>query len=341
MRFAQPEYLYALAVVPVLLAFYIMVFRWKTRALARFGNPELLARLSLAVSPLRQKTKIALLLCGLICCILALARPQMGTRVETVKQEGFEIIVALDVSNSMMAEDVQPNRLERAKHAIRTLMSKLQGDRIGLVVFAGAAFLQCPMTSDYSAVELFLSGVDNETVGVQGTEISQALQTAVRGFDDKPRSQKVVVLLTDGEDHEDDPVGTARELAKQGIRVYAIGVGTPFGELIPIRDAQGNVVGHRKNREGSIVMSRLDEVTLQQIAAETNGAYYPSTLGEQEIDAIYHELTQSDKTEFESRHITQYEEQYQYVLVFALLFFFLEVIISDRKKLKVLTSETR
>ena len=265
----------------------------------------------------------------------------MGTRVETVKQEGFEIMVALDVSNSMMAEDVQPNRLERAKHGIRTLMSKLQGDRIGLVVFAGAAFLQCPMTSDYSAVELFLSGVDNETVGVQGTEISQALQVALRGFGDKPRDQKVVVLLTDGEDHDDDPVSTARELAKQGIRVYAIGIGTPFGELIPVRDEQGNVVGHRKNSEGSVVMSRLDEVTLQQIAAETNGAYYPSTLGEQEIDAIYQELTRSDKTEFESRQITQYEERYQYVLVFALLFFFVEAIINDRKKLKVLTPETR
>lgn len=341
MRFAQPEYLYALAVAPALLVFYIMAFRWKTRALARFGNPELLARLSLAVSPVRQKIKVSLLLCGLICCILALARPQMGTRVETVKQEGFEIMVALDVSNSMMAEDVQPNRLERAKHGIRTLMSKLQGDRIGLVVFAGAAFLQCPMTSDYSAVELFLSGVDNETVGVQGTEISQALQVALRGFGDKPRDQKVVVLLTDGEDHDDDPVSTARELAKQGIRVYAIGIGTPFGELIPVRDEQGNVVGHRKNSEGSVVMSRLDEVTLQQIAAETNGAYYPSTLGEQEIDAIYQELTRSDKTEFESRQITQYEERYQYVLVFALLFFFVEAIINDRKKLKVLTPETR
>lgn len=341
MRFAQPEYLYALAVAPLLLIFYIVTFRRKALALARFGNPLLLARLSVSVSPLRQKIKVAMLLCGLVCCILALARPQMGTRVEMVKQEGFEIMVALDVSNSMMAEDIQPNRLERAKHAIRTLVSRLKGDRIGLVVFAGAAFLQCPMTSDYGAIELFLSGVDNETVGVQGTEISQALQTALRGFDDKPRDQKVVVLLTDGEGHDDDPVGTARELAKQGIRVYAVGVGTPFGELIPIRDAQGNVVGHRKDGAGSVVMSQLDEVTLQQIAAETNGAYYPSTLGEQEIDDIYSALTQSDKAAFESRQITQYEERYQYLLVFGLLFFFVEAIISDRKKIKLLTQETR
>jgi len=222
----------------------------------------------------------------------------------------------------------------RAKHAIRSLMAQLQGDRIGLVVFAGAAFLQCPMTSDYSALELFLDGVDTETVGTQGTAISEALQTAMKAFQKNRQEHKIVVLLTDGEDHQDDPVAAARELSSQGIRVYAVGIGTPFGEPIPIKNVGGRVSGHKRDEAGSVVMSRLDENTLQQIAMETEGTYYRSTLGEDEIQAIYDDITELEKTEFESKEYTQYEERYQYILAFTLFFFILYTLINDRKAIK-------
>jgi Ca-activated chloride channel family protein len=321
MRFAQPEYLYALGLVPLLIIFYIFRFRQKAKALNRLGNPELLAKLSRTTSIGRQKLKAGLMVCSMVCCLVALARPQFGTKIETAKRQGFEIIVALDVSNSMLAEDVKPNRLMRAKHAIRSLMAQLQGDRIGLVVFAGAAFLQCPMTSDYSALELFLDGVDTETVGTQGTAISEALQIAMKAFQKNPQEHKIVVLLTDGEDHQDDPVAAARELSSQGIRVYAVGIG-------------GRVSGHKRDEAGSVVMSRLDENTLQQIAMETEGTYYRSTLGEDEIQAIYDDITELEKTEFESKEYTQYEERYQYILAFTLFFFILDTLINDRKAIK-------
>jgi Ca-activated chloride channel family protein len=332
MRFAHPEYLYALGLVPLLAVFYMIAFRKKAQALARLGNPELLAKLSRTTSTGRQKGKAVLVVCGLACGLIALARPQMGTRVETVKREGIEVMVALDVSNSMLAEDVKPNRLERAKHAVRSLMSELEGDRIGLVVFAGAAFLQCPMTSDYSAVELFLSGIDTETVGTQGTAVAEAMYTAMRAFGDRQREHKVVILLTDGEDHEEDPVAAAKDLAVQGIRVYVIGIGTPFGEPIPIRDAGDNVAAYKRDASGAVVMSRLDEATLQQIAAETGGAYYRSTLGEEEIETLYAEVSRLDKSEFESREFTQYEERYQYALAFSLFFLCLEALLSDHRR---------
>ncbi|MBM3262700.1 MAG: VWA domain-containing protein [candidate division Zixibacteria bacterium] len=331
MRFAHPEYLYALLLVPALLVFYILMFRQKREDMKRLGDPTLLTRLSRTVSPGRQQIKIALLLAGVACCLGALARPQLGTKTETVKHEGREIVVAIDVSNSMMAEDIKPSRMERAKHAVRTLVSKLEGDRIGLVAFAGAAFLQCPLTADYGAVELFLSGLDTETAGVQGTVIGQALYTALRTFGENPQGNRAVVLLTDGEDHEDDPLTAARDLARAGVRVYAIGVGTPAGEPIPIRDATGQVTGHRKDKNDTIVMSRLDEVTLQQIAAETGGAYYPSTLDETEIDAIHEAISRMDASAFESKQFTQYEERYQYVLAFGLFFLCLEACIGDRR----------
>jgi Ca-activated chloride channel homolog len=334
MRFAQPEYLYALALVPLLIIFYIVRFRKKAKALAVLGNPELLAKLSRTTNTGRQKLKAGLIVCSVICCLLALARPQFGTKIETIKRQGFEIMVALDVSNSMLAEDVKPNRLIRAKHAIRSLMAQLQGDRIGLVVFAGAAFLQCPMTSDYSALELFLNGVDTETVGTQGTAISEALEVATRAFQQNQREHKIVVLLTDGEDHQDDPVASARELSSQGIRVYPIGIGTPFGEPIPIKNTGGRVSRLKRDDAGSVVMSRLDENTLQQIALETEGTYYRSTLGEDEILAIYDDITGLERSEFEAKEYTQYEERYQYVLVLALFFFILDSLINDRKVIK-------
>ena len=232
MRFAHPEYLYALGIIPLLVIFYALAFRKKVEAFRRFGNEEILLKLTRTTSFRRQRIKAGLLIASILCCILALARPQMGTRTEIVKREGLEIMVALDVSNSMLAEDIKPSRLERAKHAIGSMVGKLQGDRIGMVVFAGAAFLQCPLTTDYGAINLFLNGVDTETVSTQGTAIGDAIHTAMKAFHQTEQEQKILILLTDGEDHEGDPLQAARDAEAQGIRIYPIGIGTPFVDSV-------------------------------------------------------------------------------------------------------------
>ncbi len=330
MRFAHPEYLYALGLIPLLFMFYAFSFRKKAEAFERFGNRALLLKLSRTTSFRRQRIKAGLLVLGFTFCILAIARPQLGARTEIVKREGIEIMVAMDVSTSMLAEDVKPNRLIRAKQAVRSLLGRLQEDRIGLVVFAGIAYLQCPMTSDYSAVQLFLDGVDTETISTQGTAIGEALYLAMKSFNDKQESQKVIILLTDGEDHQGDPVEAAEEAAGLGIRIYPIGIGTPFGEPIPLRKSEGNTSEVKRDGSGSVVMSRLDELTLGKIADRTSGAYYRSTLAEDEIEQIYSEIAKLEKSEFETREVTHYEERYQVLLLIGLLMVCFEALLSDR-----------
>ena len=333
MRFAQPELLYLLAFVPLLILFYVVRFRSRRAALRQLGEPELVGRLSRSTVEGRQSVKAVLVIASLVFFALALARPQFGTRSETVSQTGFSVMVALDVSNSMLAEDVRPNRLIRAKYGVRSLVRKLRNDRIGLVVFAGSAFLQCPLTSDYSIVELFLDGVDTQTVGTQGTAIAEALEIAGRSFQQDQKGYKAVVLITDGEDHQQDLVAAASELAAQDVRVYVVGIGTPLGVPIPVMSEDGAVAGHMRDRSGEVVMSRLNESTLRQIAEMTGGAYHRALPGGEEMDLVYETIASLEKAEFESREFTQYVERYQYILLFGLLLLVADTVIRDRRLL--------
>ena len=331
MQFAQPEFLYLLAIAPLLMLFFAVRFRRRREALRQLGEPELVDRLSRSTAAGRQSVKAALALAALVCFTVALARPQFGTRSETVSQTGFSVMVALDVSNSMLAEDVRPNRLIRAKYAVRSLVERLQNDRIGLVVFAGSAFLQCPLTSDYSIVELFLDGIDTGTVGTQGTAIAEALRIAGRSFQQNQKGYKAVVLITDGEDHQDDPVAAATELAAQGVRVYVVGIGTPLGVPIPVKGGDGRIEGHMRDRSGEVVMSRLDECTLRHIAESTGGAFYLASPGGDEMDLVYDTLASLERAEYESREFTQYVERYQYILSFGLLLLVANTLIRERR----------
>lgn len=333
MRFAQPEFLYLLAAAPLIILFFVVRFRHRRDVLGQLGEPELLDRLSRSTVAGRQSVKAVLVVLVLVCFALALARPQFGTRSETVRQTGFSVMVALDVSNSMLAEDVRPNRLVRAKYAVRSLVRKLRNDRVGLVVFAGSAFLQCPLTADYSIVELFLDGIDTQTVGTQGTAIAEALRIAGRSFRQDHRGYKAVVLITDGEDHQEDPVAIAGELAAQDIRVYVVGIGTPLGVPIPVKGEDGMVAGHMRDRSGEVVMSRLDEFTLRHIAETTGGAYYRASPGGEEMDLVYDTLESLERAEFESREFTQYVERYQYILLFGLMLLVADTVIRDRRLL--------
>ncbi len=333
MRFAQPEFLYLLAAVPLIILFFVARFRRRRDVLRQLGEPELLDRLSRSTAAGRQSVKAALVILTLVCFALALARPQFGTRSETVRQTGFSVMIALDVSNSMLAEDVRPNRLIRAKYAVRSLVRQLRNDRVGLVVFAGSAFLQCPLTTDYSIVELFLNGIDTQTVGTQGTAIAEALRIAGRSFRQDHKGYKAVVLITDGEDHQEDPVAVAAELAALDVRVYVVGIGTPLGVPIPVTGEDGMVAGHMRDRSGEVVMSRLDEYTLRHIAETTGGAYYRASPGGEEMDLVYDTLESLERAEFESREFTQYVERYQYILLFGLLLLVADTVIRDRRLL--------
>jgi Ca-activated chloride channel family protein len=331
MLFGQPVFLYLLILIPCVFVFYLLISRSRRRAIERLGNPELIAALSGRVSQGKRRWKAVLMLLTIAFVVIALARPQVGSRLELVEQQGVEVVVALDTSLSMMAQDVAPNRLERAKLAVVELMDRLPGARVGLVAFAGTSFVQFPLTTDLEAARLFLDAADVNTVSLPGTAIGDAIRTAARAFSEKELKYKVLILFTDGEDHDTDPIGAAREAAEQGVVIYAIGFGSPEGEPIPVRDATGAVTDFKKDRRGEVVLSKLDETTLREIAKATGGEYYRATASGKEIVQIVAAIEGMDKRELESKLMVQHVERFQIPAALALLALVGEFVLTDRK----------
>jgi Ca-activated chloride channel family protein len=327
-RFGTPLNFWLLLVLPLLAAFLAWALIARRRLLALFARQGLIERLTVDVSSARPYWKAWLLLSGSLFLLLSLTGPQFGAKLSMAQRRGVDVVVVLDVSRSMLAEDVKPNRLERARHQIRSLLDRLGGDRVGLVLFAGKAFVQCPLTLDYGAVEMLLDGVAAGAIPVQGTAVADAVRVAARCFDQDDRHHKVIVLFTDGEDHEGDPVKAARAAAEEGVRLFAIGLGTQTGELIPEQSGEGRG-GFHKDREGKPVVTRLNESVLKQMALVTEGDYYRSSLGEGELDAIGEQVAQMDQKEFGSTRFTQYEERFQVPLLLALICFFAEALLGD------------
>lgn len=332
LRFAHPEYLHLLWLVPIMIVFSVFVFRWKKRAMKRFGNLQLMERLTASTSRRRQILKIALLITSFVFLILSIARPQIGTKLEKVKREGVDIFVALDVSLSMKAEDIKPNRLERAKHEIDSFIDRLQGDRVGLIAFAGEAFAQCPLTLDYGAAKIFLDTMNTDLIPTPGTAIGQAILTAVKSFEQKERKYKVLLLITDGEDHAGEPLKAAEVAKREGVVIYTVGIGSVQGVPIPLYDRQGNRTGFKKDRQGEVVTSKLDEVTLEKIALQTGGKYYRATGGETELDKIYDEISKMEKKELATMKFSQFEDRFQYVIIFAIILLVAEPLIPERRR---------
>ena len=332
LRFQYPWVLHGLWGVLLLILFFVYVFRKKERLLEKFGQMELLRKLMPGYSKKRAVWKNALFIVAYIFLIVALADPQIGTKLEEVKREGVDIIVALDVSLSMKAEDIKPNRLEKAKHEIARLVDILQGDRIGLIAFAGMAHVLCPLTLDYSAAKLFLRMMDTDLIPVPGTAIGDAIDKAIKAFIQKERKYKVLILITDGEDHESDPIKKAEEAAKEGIIIYTIGLGSPQGVPIPIYDRNGNPAGFKKDRNGNVVTTKLDVTTLQKIAYITNGKYYISTSGETELKQIYDDINKMEKKELSSRKFSQYEDRFQIFIFLALAVLVAETFLPVRRR---------
>jgi Ca-activated chloride channel family protein len=335
MRFARPEYLHSLWLIPGLLLVFWWAAKQRTRQLERFGEAHLLSKLSRTVSRRRQRVKRVLLLLALACIGIALARPQMSTHAVPVKAEGIDLVFALDASLSMLAEDIKPNRLQRAKHEIADLMDKLRGDRVGIVMFSGTSFIQCPLTFDYNAAKLFLDAITVNSISVPGTALADAIRTSIRAFEHSPEgSSKVIILLTDGEGHEGDPIKAAEDAGAQGIKIYTIGIGSQKGEPIPLRDEHGDLIGYKKDKDGAVIMTKLDQLTLEKISVLTDGQFYRTSSGGIELDKIYADIAAMEKTLQDTRLVTHYAEQYQYFVGMAFVLLLLETFLTDRKRVK-------
>lgn len=331
-RFEHFDYLYLLGLIPFFVVAYWLLARTRKRAMQRFGDVSLLENhLAESASGVKRVSKFILLVLAFACLILALANPQIGTRMEEVKQEGIDLFIALDVSFSMKAEDIKPNRLEKAKLQIRNLIDRLAGDRIGLVVFAGEAFTQFPLTTDYSGAKMFLDVVDVDAVPTPGTSIGSAIRRAVESFDFKEPTSKALIIITDGENTEGEAFPAAEEASKNDVRIYTIGLGSPEGTPIPVYNASGQQVDFKRDRLGNIVVTKLDEVSLERIAAIGNGAYYRGTNTQDELNEVYKAINALEKREFGTKRFTDYESRYQYPLMAGILLLLMELLISDRR----------
>jgi Ca-activated chloride channel family protein len=328
-RFAHPEYLYLLLLVPILVVMFILVAANRKRLRVRFASETMVTRLAENHSGGKSVFKSLMLILAGIVLPLALANPQVGTRIEDVKQEGIDLFIALDVSRSMLAEDVKPNRLEKAKYELHNLVNRLSGDRIGLIVFSGDAYTQFPLTIDYSAADMFLDVVNVESVPTPGTAIGSSIGQALKSFDFELPSTKVLVIITDGENNSGDAVEQTKEAAGKGVLIYTIGMGSPAGAPIPIYDGSGRQVDFKRDRSGAIVLTKLDDTALQEIATIGKGKYYRATNSQDELDAIYKDINALEKHEVGSKTFTEFDDKFQYFLFIAFLVLLIEAILSD------------
>lgn len=334
-RFAQITALFGLLAVPAAALLLGMAWRARRRALERFGDAPLVAKLSQSVSHGARKLKAALLLAALALLVLALARPQFGTRVETVRSRGRDVMVALDVSVSMLAEDVAPNRLERARLEIARLIRGLDGDRVGLVAFAGNAFVQSPLTADYGAALMFLSAMDTDLIPTQGTDLGRALDVALDAFEEGATGdQQVLVVVTDGEDHEGAIDAAVDRATAMGIRIHTVGIGSPDGEPIPVTDETGRRQGFLRDDEGTVVTTRLEEGPLRDVARRTGGRYVPAYAGTTALQDLVDEIAAGAGEERESRQVTQFDEQYQIFLGLGLILLMAEALVPESRSRK-------
>lgn len=323
--FAHPQFLLLLLLIPF---FFIGLAVWmgaRRRRLRKFGDEALVNDLMPSWSRSKRWVRAVIYSLAFTFLVIGLSRPQIGAKLKEYKAKGAEIMIALDVSNSMLAQDYSPNRLERAKLAISRITDKLQGDRIGLIIFAGSSFVQLPITSDYVSAKMFLSNISTSSVPIQGTAIGDAINTSVRSFSAQSEQSRAIIVITDGENHEDDAVAAAAQAAEVGVKVYTIGVGSQEGQPIPMDG------GLLKDKEGNIVVTRLDEETLKQIAQAGGGAYVHAGNDEFGLTPIISEIQKMQDEEFNSVMFEEYDEQFMYFLGVALALLVLEMLIGERR----------
>lgn len=330
-RFERPDMLKALFAGPVLVLIYMLDIAWRNRALARFASATTLPRMVPGISSTRSVLRFLGLRHGLGLVVIALAGPLFGTRAEEVKAKGIDVIVAVDVSNSMLCEDLPPSRMEAARRAMSQLIDRLRGDRIGIVIFAGDAFVQLPLTADRSAARMFLGTLGPSAMNNQGTAIAAAIDMAHRGFDPESAAGRAIIVITDGEDHEGDAEAAARRAADAGIVVHTVGMGTPQGGPLPVR-RNGQLQGFRKDRNGNTVVSRLNEEMLRGIAAAGNGEFVRATSTSAGLEGLVDQLKDMDSAETGTYRFTAFEDRYQYPLAAGALLIIVALAVGERRR---------
>ena len=331
MKFEHTYYLFGLSAIAVFILLFIFQRLWKKKAYKKFGEASVISQLMPDVSKARPLLKFIALMLALAFIIFAIAMPQTGSKLDKTKRKGVELMILLDVSNSMLAQDIKPSRLERAKQALNKLIDKLENDKIGLIVFAGKPYTQLPITTDFAAAKMFLSTVSTDIVPEQGTAIGAAIQTAVQSFsaNDKTKN-KAIIIISDGENHEDDAVEAAKAAVDNGIYVHTIGMGLAEGAPIP-EYKNGVNIGYKQDRQGNTVVTKLNEEMMQEIATAGKGIYIRANNTEVGLNKIMDEIDKMQKKEFDAKIFSDYENQFQYFIAFALLFMIAEIFIFERR----------
>lgn len=323
-------YLWLLLLIPVVFLLYLVFRIWQKQAREKFAKPDLLSLLTPNRSSFKPFLKLLFVLAALASLVLGLVNPKIGSQLETVKREGVDIVFAVDVSKSMLAEDIAPNRLEKSKQLVREIIGNLGSDRIGLIAYAGSAFPQLPITTDYGAGEMFLESLNTDMLSSQGTAIGDAIDLATGFFDDDQKTNRVMFILSDGEDHEGNVEDMAQQAAEAGIRIYTIGVGTAKGGPIPMKQ-NGVVQKYKENNQGETVITKLDPAILQEIAKETNGEYIDGGVTSEVTEKVQEVLQNIEKTEFEAKQFADYKSQFQWFIGLAIFLLLLDIFILERK----------
>lgn len=330
-RFENADYLYALLLLPIFILLFWLIQRARKNAFAKFGNTTLLSQLMPAYSKYKHTAKFILLLVGLSFLIVGWANPQWGTKKEKVKRKSVDIFIALDISQSMMAEDIRPNRMERARRFAQNLVEQLKGDRLGIILFAGNAYMQMPLTTDYAAAQLFLRSANPNQAPAQGTAISEAIDLAEQSFEEDNKQHKAIIIISDGETHDQDALERAKTAAEEGLLIYSVGVGTPTGGFIPT--VIGGRSDYKRDKTGNPVKTALNEAMMQDLSQAGGGFYF--NLAASNVDelsrALRNSIDKMEKREFEARVFNEYESYFQYFIAVAILFLIAEFLLSFRK----------
>ena len=329
-KLEEPIYFYFFAIIPVIVVIFLLVLWWKKRTQKKFAELALLEKLAPNLSTFKSVLKLTFLLLGLSFLIISLVNPKMGTKLQTVKREGVDIIFALDVSKSMLAQDIAPDRLEKAKQIISKIIDKLGSDRIGIIIYAGNAYPLLPITTDHAAAKMFLQNANPDMVSSQGTAINEALDLAKTYYNNEEQTNKFLLIISDGEDHQEETKQKAKDIANEGVKVYTIGVGTEKGGPIPI-ELNGGLIGYKKDRKGETVITQRKPEILQGIADAADGIYIDGNKTEEPVKAIEKIIANAQKSEFETKQFSDYKDQFQWFLGIGFLFLFIDVFFFERK----------
>jgi Ca-activated chloride channel family protein len=326
----EPTYFYYLAIIPAIVVLFLFAFWWKKRIQKQFADHNLIEKLSPEKSTFKLFLKITVICLALAFLIISLANPKMGTKLKTVKRQGVDIVFALDVSKSMLAEDIAPNRLEKAKQIITKIVENLVSDRVGIIIYAGNSYPLLPITTDYAAAKMFLQNANTNMVSNQGTAINEAIERALLYYDNNAQTNRFLVIVSDGEDHQENTLELAKEAAEKGIKIYTVGIGTAKGGPIPLKD-DGRVIGYKKDSRGMVVVTQMNEQILRDIAKAGNGKYINGNKTPETIASIKDVLEKAEKSEFETKQFSDYEDQFQWFIGIGLLLLIIDVTLLEKK----------